>query len=37
MPQPCLGADHGSWQEAADAEFGDGTVIIRSAMTQTGD
>ena len=28
--------DDGSWQDAANAEYGDDTVIIRSAMTPTG-
>jgi hypothetical protein len=28
--------DDGSWQDAANAEFGDDTVVIRSAMTPTG-
>ncbi|MDR7111967.1 hypothetical protein J2X03_001844 [Microbacterium trichothecenolyticum] len=28
--------DDGSWQEAADAEYGADTVIIRSAITETG-
>ena len=29
--------DDGSWQDAADAEYGEDTVIIRSAITPSGD
>ncbi|MFK4835251.1 hypothetical protein ACI3KY_05925 [Microbacterium sp. ZW T2_14] len=28
--------DDGSWQDAANAEYGDDTVVVRSAMTPTG-
>ncbi len=28
--------DDGSWQEAADAEYGEKTIVIRSALTETG-